>query len=80
MFLRIMSIYLSLFLLTYQLASLCRVLRVKHLSREFWGRHIWGRGYFVASSGNVTDEVIMQYIELQGKEPEDGDFHIDGEL
>jgi len=52
----------------------------KHLSREFWGRHIWGRGYFVASSGNVTDEVIMQYIELQGKEPEDGDFHIDGEL
>ena len=52
----------------------------KHLSREFWGRHIWGRGYFVASSGNVTDEVIMQYIELQGKEPEDSDFHIDGEL
>jgi len=52
----------------------------KHLSKEFWGRHIWGRGYFVAGSGNVTDEVVMQYIELQGKEPEDGDFHIDGEL
>jgi putative transposase len=52
----------------------------RNLSRQFWGRHIWGRGYFVASSGNVTDEVIMQYIELQGKEPEDGDFRIDGEL
>jgi len=34
----------------------------------------------VASSGNVTDEVIMQYVELQGKEPEDGNFRIDGEL
>jgi len=52
----------------------------KHLSKEFRGRHIWGRGYFVASSGNVTDEVVMQYIELQGKEPEDGDFRIDVEL
>jgi len=23
---------------------------------------------------------LMQYIELQGKEPEDGNFRIDGEL
>jgi putative transposase len=52
----------------------------KPLSRAFWGRHIWARGYFAASSGNVTDEVIMQYIELQGKEPHDGDFRIDGDL
>jgi len=52
----------------------------RNLSKQFWGRHIWGMGYFVASSGNVTDEVIMQYIELQGKEPEGGDFHIDGGL
>ena len=52
----------------------------KVLSRTFCGRHIWARGYFVASSGNVTDEVIMQYIELQGKEPEDGNFRIEGEL
>jgi putative transposase len=52
----------------------------KALSRTFWGRHIWARGYFAASSGNVTDEVIMQYIELQGKEPEDGNFKVDGDL
>ena len=52
----------------------------KTLSRIFWGRHIWARGYFAASSGNVTDEVIMQYIELQGKEPENGNFKIDDEL
>ena len=52
----------------------------KTLSRTFWGRHLWARGYFVATSGNVTDEVIMKYIEMQGKEPEDGNFKIDGEL
>ena len=48
----------------------------KSLSQQFWGRHLWGRGYFVASSGNVTDEVIMEYIEKQDIEREDGEFDI----
>lgn len=52
----------------------------KMLSRVFWGRHIWARGYFVASSGNVTNEVIMKYIEQQNLEPPDGDFKADGDL
>jgi len=56
------------------------MMEYKTLSRAFWGRHIWARGYFAASSGNVTDEVIMKYIEQQGKEPPDGDFRVDGEL
>ena len=37
----------------------------KELNKEFWGRHLWARGYFVASSGNVTDEVIAEYIKIQ---------------
>ena len=40
------------------------------LRRQFWGRHFWARGYFAASSGNVTDEIIKQYIESQGEELE----------
>ena len=48
----------------------------KELSKHFWGRHIWGRGYFAASSGNVTDEVIMEYIATQDLQENDGDFHI----
>ncbi|OGC24989.1 hypothetical protein A2291_01570 [candidate division WOR-1 bacterium RIFOXYB2_FULL_42_35] len=36
-----------------------------------------GRGYFVVSSGNVTDEVIMQYIESQGREPVSEDFSVE---
>ncbi len=43
----------------------------RKLRKEFWGRHLWARGYFVASSGNVTDEMIAEYIELQGAEPQD---------
>lgn len=37
----------------------------KQLSKLFWGRHLWARGYFVATSGNITDEVIMDYIKNQ---------------
>ena len=43
----------------------------RKLRAEFWGRHLWARGYFVATSGNVTDEVIAEYIRLQGAEPQD---------
>ena len=48
------------------------------LAKQFWGRHLWARGYFVASSGNVTDEVIAQYIESQGEieRARDDDFTI----
>lgn len=53
------------------------MLEYKSLNRQFWGRHIWARGYFVASSGNVTDDVIAKYIEEQGKEPPDDNFKVD---
>jgi putative transposase len=51
------------------------------LSQQFWGRHLWARGYFAASSGNVTDEIIKQYIESQAVKPpsEDDSFSV-GEL
>jgi hypothetical protein len=34
----------------------------------------------VASSGNVTDEVIIKYIEQQNLEPPDGDFKTEDDL
>ena len=46
------------------------------LNRTFWGRHLWSRGYFVCTSGNVTDEVISEYIEHQDVERGDPDFKI----
>jgi len=48
----------------------------KQLSRVFWGRHLWGRGYFVATSGNITDEVVLEYIKNQDEDPKDEDFTI----
>jgi len=56
------------------------LMEYKSLSREFWGRHMWARGYFVATSGNVTDEVIIKYIEEQKAEPTEDNFKIDDDL
>lgn len=41
------------------------------LKKRYWGQHIWARGYFCASSGTVTDEMIKAYIEQQDVPPED---------
>ena len=37
----------------------------KKLQKEYWGRHLWARGYFSVSTGNVTDDIIAEYIKNQ---------------
>ena len=56
------------------------MMEFRHLNQVFWGRHMWARGFFVATSGNVTDEVIQEYIRLQGQEPpaNDENFRVEG--
>jgi len=47
-----------------------------HLRRQYWGQHLWARGYFVATTGTVTDEIIKEYIENQDIGTLDDDFRI----
>ena len=49
-----------------------------HLRKTYWGRHFWARGYFCCSSGNVTDEMVMQYIENQDVTSDDN-FKVEGD-
>jgi putative transposase len=50
-----------------------------HLRKRFWGRHFWARGYLAVSSGNITDEMVKEYIEEQEGEQiiDDSRFPID---
>lgn len=48
----------------------------RHIDREFWRQHVWARGFFVASSGNVTDEVVSKYIAEQDVARPDEDFEV----
>lgn len=40
------------------------------LKKRYWGQHLWARGYYAVSSGNVTDEMWMEYIRNQRENPE----------
>jgi putative transposase len=46
------------------------------LRKRYWGQHMWARGYWVASSGNVTDEVWMEYIKNQAAPEPDDNFKV----
>jgi len=61
------------------ISSRMLLMEFKHLRKQFWGRHLWARGYFAVSSGNITDEMIQEYIEEQEGEPviDDSRFPID---
>lgn len=34
-----------------------------NLKKRYWGQHFWSRGYFCATSGQITDEMIRNYLE-----------------
>ncbi|MCF8710520.1 IS200/IS605 family transposase [Rhizorhapis sp. SPR117] len=35
----------------------------EHIRKRYWGQRFWARGYFSTTSGNITDETIMNYLD-----------------
>lgn len=33
------------------------------LGKRYWGRHFWAVGYGAWSTGNITDEMVQEYLE-----------------
>jgi len=48
----------------------------EHLRKRYWGQHLWARCYWVATSGNVTDEVWLEYIKNQTPLEPDDNFDV----
>jgi putative transposase len=44
------------------------------LKKRYWGRHFWARGYFCVTSGQVTEEMIKEYLEHHFEPNPDDDF------
>ena len=40
------------------------------LKRRYWGPHMWARGYFCGTVGEVDEETIKRYVEEQGAREE----------
>jgi len=47
------------------------------LKRRFWGRHFWVRGYFYVTSGDLTEEMIKEYLEHHFEPKVDDNFRAD---
>jgi putative transposase len=39
------------------------------LKRRYWGGHLWAIGYGAWSTGNITDEMIQEYLEHHKEGP-----------
>jgi hypothetical protein len=48
--------------------------RVCAIEKALLGQHLWARGYWVATSSNVTDEVWKEYIKQQTPPEPDDEF------
>jgi len=47
-----------------------------HLKKRYWGQHLWARGFFVVTVGNVNSEDVQRYIEQQEEHHKQDDFKI----
>jgi len=34
-----------------------------HVKKRYWGRHFWARGYFCATVGQMTEDMIKSNLE-----------------
>ena len=61
------------------ISSRILLMEFPHLQKQLWGKHLRVRGYMAVSAGNITDEMIQQYIQEQEGEPivDDSRFQID---
>lgn len=41
------------------------------LKKRYWGRHFWAIGYGAWSTGNITEEMVQEYLEHH-KDPSNG--------
>lgn len=42
-----------------------RLLQQEHpaLERQYWGRHFWSIGYGAWGTGNITEEMMQEYLD-----------------
>jgi putative transposase len=45
------------------------------LRKRYWGQRMWSRGYFACSTGNVTDQMVKEYLDYHGDK--DDDFRVE---
>ncbi len=45
------------------------LMEYSELKKRYWGGHLWGIGYGAWSTGNITDEMVQQYLDHHKEGP-----------
>ncbi len=48
-----------------------------HIKKRFWGRHFWARGYFCVTAGEMTKEMILDYLAHHFEKSPDDRFDVE---
>jgi putative transposase len=48
-----------------------------HVKKRYWGRHFGARGYFCVTSGELTKEMLQEYLEHHFEKDPDDKFDIE---
>ena len=49
-----------------------------HLKKRYWGRHFWARGYFCVTAGELSKEMIEEYLSHHFEGNNNPKFDIEG--
>ena len=52
------------------------LMEFSHLRKRYWGQHLWARGYFAVTVGNVNEADIQKYLEEQEARHKEDNFNI----
>jgi putative transposase len=47
------------------------------VKKRYWGRHFWAGGYFCATVGQMTEEMIQNYLEHHFEPNPDDNFKME---
>ena len=47
------------------------------LKKRYWGRHLWARGYFCVTAGELTEGMIQEYLEHHFERADEDQFEIE---
>ena len=51
-------------------------MRIPRIKEKILGQHLWARGYFVATSGQISIKEVQKYIEEQEEHHKQNSFKI----
>ena len=52
------------------------LMEYSHLRKRYWGQHLWARGYFAVTVGNVNEVEVQKYLEEQEAQHKQDNFNI----